>query len=67
MTEPTGGTVQWTSEAFAERLADYLAQRNTPWPDEAAMREAVRETCRLIFTEALYDTQRIIEALDRQP
>jgi len=40
------------------------AQRG-PWVDtpEAAMRETVHETCRLIFTEALPDTLRIVRAM----
>jgi hypothetical protein len=41
-----------TPEQLAERVADYMATRITPWPDEAAMREAVRDTVRLLFTEA---------------
>jgi hypothetical protein len=40
---------------LATRLADYLATRNTPWPDESVMREAVAETVRLICTEARDD------------
>ena len=40
---------------LATRLADYIATSNTPWPDESAMRDAVRETVRLMCTEARPD------------
>jgi hypothetical protein len=47
-------------DEFADRLADYLATRITPWPDEEAMREAVHDTVRLIFTEARNDTLAVL-------
>jgi hypothetical protein len=65
-----------SAEQLAENLADYMATRHGGWPDEVAMREAVRETVRLIFTEARPDTfkvlgvdklrARLAEALDRR-
>jgi hypothetical protein len=49
-----------TSEQLAEALADYMATRIGGWPDEGAMREAVRETVRLIFTEARPETLKVL-------
>jgi hypothetical protein len=49
-----------TPEQLAEKLADYMATSITPWPDESALREAVRETVRLLFTQARPD---LLEAL----
>lgn len=38
-----------------ERIADYMATRSKPWGDEATMREAVKETVRLLSGEARDD------------
>lgn len=47
---------------FADRIASYLTTRASSWKDEMEMREAVRETVRIVFTEALYETRALVEA-----
>jgi hypothetical protein len=53
-------TATRTPEELAENLSDYMATSITPWPDERAMREAVRETVRLIFAEARHHTLAVL-------
>jgi NTP pyrophosphatase (non-canonical NTP hydrolase) len=49
-----------TPEQLAENIADYMATSAAGWPDHVAMREAVRETVRLLFTEARFDTLKVL-------
>ncbi len=50
-----------TPEQLAENLADYLLTRTRPWPDEAAMREAVCLTVQLMLTEARHETLQVLQ------
>lgn len=45
---------------FAEQIADYMTTRNTPWRDEALMREAVYEAVRLVFGDARYEARQLL-------
>ena len=45
---------------LADRLADYMITRNVPWRSADVMREAVYETCRLLFGEARFETKRLL-------
>ncbi len=48
-------------EPLAQSIADYLATRATPWPDEQSMREAVYLTVGLLLTEARPDLMNVLE------
>lgn len=73
MGDETSGTTDQDDEpvvmghvvsSLADRVADYMATRVTPWRDEEAMREAVTEAVRLLASDASWEMARCIGAVN---
>lgn len=54
-------------EDLACAMADYMATRMEPWPDEALMRDAAKATVRLLFSGAIDNTRRLVRQIDNAP